>query len=237
MVLNDSEFCVRSFGSLGVVLWSSLFCESVLSARNCLPNLSLRRWPIFLLDDGAENELQRAYANILNDKALIRFATQNNFNWHFNQPHASHMGGAWERMIRTVRRVLIGVCFDQRLSYESFETLLTEIEATINGRPLTKLSDDPHDPAPLTPNHMLIGSSGSSLAPGKFGDVDALRRRWKLVQRLRVPKAIGFYASAHQPPRRDLQSSNWSSVCHLALLCSSVRYCFDQLVQNLSAST
>ena len=114
----------------------------------------------------------------------MRFATRNNFTWHFNPPHASHMGGAWERMIRTVRKVLLGVCVDQRLSDESFETLLTEIEAIINGRPLTKLSDNPDDPAPLTPNHLLIGSSGASLAPGKFDDADALRRRWKLVQRV-----------------------------------------------------
>ena len=88
------------------------------------------------------------------------------------------------RMIRTVRKVLLGVCVDQRLSDESFETLLTEIEAIINGRPLTKLSDNPDDPAPLTPNHLLIGSGGASLAPGKFDDADALRRRWKLVQRV-----------------------------------------------------
>ena len=107
----------------------------------------------------------------------MRFATRNNFTWHFNPPRASHMGGAWERMLRTVRKVLLGVCVGQRLSDESFETLLTEIEAIINGRTLTKLSDDPDDPAPLTPNHLLIGSSGASLAPGKFDDADALRRR------------------------------------------------------------
>ena len=87
------------------------------------------------------------------------------------------MGGAWERMFRTVRKVLLGVCVDQRLSDESSETLLRDIEAIINGRPLTKLSDDPDDPAPFTTNHLLMGSSGASLAPGKFDDADALRRR------------------------------------------------------------
>ena len=108
----------------------------------------------------------------------------------------------WERMIRTIRKVLLGVCVDQRFSDESFETLLTEIEAIINGRPLTKLSDDPNDPAPLTPNHLLIGCSGPSLAPGKFDDADALRRRWKLVQRL----ADKFWTSWSKQYITELQS-------------------------------
>jgi hypothetical protein len=26
--------------------------------------------------------------------------------WKFNSPHSSHMGGAWDRMIRTARQIL-----------------------------------------------------------------------------------------------------------------------------------
>ena len=134
----------RSSIHLTLIHWSTRYADS--RANSCFV--------------GAENELRRAYACILNDKALVRFATRNNFTWHFNPPHASHMGGACKTMLRIVRKVLLGVCVDRPLSDESFETLLTEIEAIINGRPLTKLSDDPDDPAHLTPNHLLIGSNG-----------------------------------------------------------------------------
>ena len=64
---------------------------------NALSRSTARRGPVVALYSengtncvGAENELSRAYASILNDMALLRFATHNNFTWHFNPPHASH---------------------------------------------------------------------------------------------------------------------------------------------------
>ena len=57
------------------------------------------------------------------------------------------MGGAWERLIRTVKKVMVGVAGNQdRLSDEGLETLFCEIESIVNSRPITKVSDNVQDP-------------------------------------------------------------------------------------------
>ena len=75
---------------------------------------------------------------------------QKGIQWTFNPPHASHFGGTWERLIRTVRRVLNALLHEQSLFEDSLRTLLCEAEAVVHSRPLTSVSDDPSDMMSLT---------------------------------------------------------------------------------------
>ncbi|KAL7842541.1 hypothetical protein SRHO_G00068440 [Serrasalmus rhombeus] len=106
-----------------------------------------------------------------------------------NPPSASHMGGAWERQIRTIRSVLTSI-LDQssnRLDTSSLRTYFYEVMAIINSRPLTAhLLNDPMGPQPLSPNHILTMKSSIILPPpGKFEREDLyLRKRWRKVQHL-----------------------------------------------------
>ena len=105
--------------------------------------------------------------------------------WMFNPPTGSHHGGVWERCIRTVRKVLKVVTKLQALSEESLHTLLCEVEAIVNGRPITKLSDDPRDLEPMTTNHLLLLRSGPAVLPGNFNkDDNYSQRKWRQVQYL-----------------------------------------------------
>ena len=70
----------------------------------------------------------------------------------------------------------------QVIDDEGLLTLMCIVEGIVNGRPLTRLSDDPDDPAPLTPNHLLLLRSGPDLPPGNFVKQDIYRRRWRQVQ-------------------------------------------------------
>jgi len=77
-----------------------------------------------------------------------------------NLPSASHMGGVWERQIRTVCAILAALLEEhgQQLDDESLRTLMCEAESVVNSHPLTvDLLCSPTEPEPLTPNHLLTG--------------------------------------------------------------------------------
>jgi len=49
------------------------------------------------------------------------------------------------------------------LTYEEMNTLLIQIEAVLNSRPLCPMTDDPDDLSALTPGHFLIGSAPTTI--------------------------------------------------------------------------
>ena len=69
------------------------------------------------------------------------------------------MGGVWERIIRSVRKILRVLLREQLVSGEGLRTLMSEGESILNGRPLTPNRDDPADMEPLTPNHLFCFAS------------------------------------------------------------------------------
>ena len=132
---------------------------------------------------GAETEMKRTIQQ-WNQTQIHQHLLRRQIDWHFNTPRASHMGGLWERQIRTVRSVLAGLGGERVLDDEGLLTLLTVVEGIVNGRPITKLSDDPEDDRPLTPNHLLRLAPAPTVPPGNFTEKDVYRRRWRQVQAL-----------------------------------------------------
>ncbi|GBP03416.1 hypothetical protein EVAR_71358_1 [Eumeta japonica] len=57
--------------------------------------------------------------------------------WKFNPPSSPHMGGAWERLIKSVKLVLYNICPSMKFTDESLKSALCEAEFTVNSRPLT----------------------------------------------------------------------------------------------------
>ena len=102
---------------------------------------------------------------------------------------ASHMGGLWEREIRSVRSVLNPLLLDTflQLDNEALRTLMSEVGAIINSPPLSVDSlKDPNTPSLLTPNHLFTVKTQVVLLPqGSFQSTDLYcRKRWRRVQHL-----------------------------------------------------
>jgi len=131
---------------------------------------------------GASRELKEEILKI-DEKKLKDLALARQIGWQFNPPDAPFMGGAWERLVQSVKTALSVTLYDHAVSEEVLHTILVEIEHSINSRPLTHVSLDLRDDEALTPNHFLIGTSSGSIQLGVYDIKDlCLKKQWKLAQ-------------------------------------------------------
>ncbi|VDP30710.1 unnamed protein product [Schistosoma curassoni] len=98
--------------------------------------------------------------------------------WHFNPPAASHWGGVWERMIRSVRRVLGALVKEQSLTDECFGTFMIEAERIVNNRPLVHVTDDLNDLNAITPAKLLLLNENVAEFTNTLS-YDRYSKRWK----------------------------------------------------------
>ena len=136
---------------------------------------------------GASLELREAMKENIEEPAIREFLLSQHCDFIFNSPSASHMGGIWERQIRSIRSVLDVILYQHssRPDSSSLRTFLYEVMAIINGRPITLQNmNDPEAPTPLTPNHLLTFKSNVVVPPpGHFDREDIYsRKRWRCVQ-------------------------------------------------------
>lgn len=135
---------------------------------------------------GASRELQMSSTDA-SPESVERYLSDQNCTWVFNPPHSSHMGGAWERMIGIARRILDCMLQEQRaqLTHEVLSTLMAEVAAVMNARPLIPVSSDPESTLILTPSMLLTLKTGSTPPPpGNFEGGARYKEEWKRVQNL-----------------------------------------------------
>ncbi|XP_038155609.1 uncharacterized protein LOC119792853 [Cyprinodon tularosa] len=136
---------------------------------------------------GASHELKMVETD-LSIKDVEDYLNKQDCSWIFNPPHASHMGGAWERMIGIARRILNSMfqdCKKAMLTHELLSTFMAEVCAIMNARPLVPVSTDPESPLILTPSMLLTMKTGCAPPPpGNFENGILLKEQWKRVQSL-----------------------------------------------------
>ncbi|XP_055628587.1 uncharacterized protein LOC129770031 [Toxorhynchites rutilus septentrionalis] len=157
----------------------------ILAIRNVMAR---RGTPAVIFSDrgtnfqGASKELKEVLQDI-NQEQLMREFTTSNTEWTFIPPASPHMGGAWERLIGSVKCNLHKLQWRKLPTDEVLYSTLLEIENNINSRPLTDIPMDDDESPVLTPNHFLLGSSNGLKPWVQYNDNPiVLRNSWRQSQ-------------------------------------------------------
>lgn len=147
--------CMASRG-VHLELVTDLTSEAFLAA---LARLSSRRGRVHELHSdngttfhGADKEIAAAvnsWKKLPEDTMFQSLYTK----WTFIPPVAPHQGGLWEAAVKSCKHHLRRVVGDQQLTFEEFCTVLTQVEACLNSRPIVRVTDDGTDNLALTPSH------------------------------------------------------------------------------------
>jgi hypothetical protein len=157
--------------------------QRFISRRGCPSNLYSDGGTNFV---GAKSELARLRALLessSHEEAVNHLLTSKGTSFHFNPPAAPHHGGLWEAGVKSMKHHLRRVVGSRHLTTEEFSTLICNVEAILNSRPLTPLTEDPSDCTVLTPGHFLIGRPLVALPHPDLTDINQNRLdRWQMVQ-------------------------------------------------------
>lgn len=158
---------------------------------------------------GAHNELKQLYsffnAHVEEiTKDLINFQ----INWHFIPSRSPHFGDLWEATVKIVKHYLKRVIGSTILTFEEFDTIIVQIEAIVNSRPLTPLSSDPSDLSPLTPAHFFIGRSLTMMPELELTSIPQNRlNKYQLLSNM----IRSFWKRWHTEYLHQLQRPKWTT--------------------------
>lgn len=153
--------------------------------------ISRRGKPSKIYSDNGRNfvGLNNDFAQFLSKckRDIIEYATSQAIEFSFIPPYSPHFGGLWEAGVKSCKYHLRRVVGNAHLTFEEYTTLLSQIEAVLNSRPLAPMSSDPRDYLPLSPGHFLIGRPLTApVCEDDMLDVPAHRlTRYKRVEQLR----------------------------------------------------
>lgn len=116
---------------------------------------------------------------------IVRESSVRRIQWKNIPPSAAWWGGWWERLVQMVKKLLKRVIGRASLKYEELATILCDVEAVINSRPLTYLSEDPRDLSPLTPAMFLQDIQVVGMPDLDRLDEVNISRRFRYQQNLR----------------------------------------------------
>ena len=107
---------------------------------NCFRRFASRRGtPSLIITDDAKTfkAADKFLGKLYEDEKVREFISRNRIQWRYILAKSPWVGGFYERMIGTVKRCLRKVLGNARLAYDELQTILVEIEATLNSRPIT----------------------------------------------------------------------------------------------------
>ncbi|XP_004527192.1 uncharacterized protein LOC101450964 [Ceratitis capitata] len=132
---------------------------------------------------GAHRAIQRDFVKFLNecsDDIVEEYAPQG-INWHYIPPSTPKMGGLWESAFKSFKIHLKKTAASHKFTFEEFTTLLVRIEAVLNSRPLSAISQDTADLTALTPGPFIRGAPLMAMPEPNAIDL-SLTNRWEKIK-------------------------------------------------------
>nr|XP_023028346.1 uncharacterized protein LOC111516414 [Leptinotarsa decemlineata] len=137
---------------------------------------------------GVHNKLTEIYEKLpkfVNNCDNLNFLLKNKIEWKFIPPNSPHQGGLWEAAVKIAKYHITRVVGDRHLTFENLSTLFSRVEAIMNSRPITPLSEDPNDLITLTPGHFLIGDSLLTLPEIDCAEISDNRlKQYQVLQKI-----------------------------------------------------
>ena len=179
-------------GNSVVKMWVCLFtCLAVraihlelvkgLSAQlflDCLRRFIARRGkPSLIISDNApqfrlvKSVLDHQWMNVYRDETVLNFFSYERIQWQFTIALAPWQGGFYERLISMVKKGLRKGMGRKLLYWDKLTTLLAEVEAILNTRPLTYVCGEFGSGFVLTPANFLIGDC-NNVIPFSTDDIE-----------------------------------------------------------------
>ena len=158
----------------------------------CFRKFAARRGtPSMIISDNAKTFKATAkwIERMCNSSEVSSYLEGNRITWKFNLERAPWWGGFYERLIGTMKRCLRKVLGNAKLNADELLTILTEVEATLNSRPLTYEYDEIGEEM-LTPSHLIYGRRLLSM-PEEVRDDDeesatGFLKRFRYLGKLRI---------------------------------------------------
>ncbi|XP_054713437.1 uncharacterized protein LOC129222899 [Uloborus diversus] len=182
-------FVCFSTKAVHLELVSSLSAQAFLAAFRRF--VARRGLPTHMHSDNGKNFVGAAsylkeLVRMVKDPIVQDYCASRNVTWHFIPPYAPNFGGLWESSIKLAKRHLVKITRGALLNFEELSTLLCQIEACLNSRPLTSLSTNVNDFQALTPGHFLIGSPLLEIPESDSANNHlSFYSRWRLLLQLK----------------------------------------------------
>ncbi|XP_004524154.1 uncharacterized protein LOC101458505 [Ceratitis capitata] len=134
----------------------------------------------------ADRAIQRDFVKSLNECSadIIQKYAPQGINWHYIPPSTPHMGGLWESADKSFKIHLKKTAASHKFTFEEFTTLLVPIEAVLNSKPLSAISQDTAALTALTPGHFIRGAPLMAIPEPNAIDL-SLTNRWEKIKILR----------------------------------------------------
>ncbi|XP_017474759.1 PREDICTED: uncharacterized protein LOC108365274 [Rhagoletis zephyria] len=147
-----------------------------------------RGYPAKMMSDngktfiGAKRATEKEFSVFLQtaSRDIVQKYSPQGINWQFIPPSAPHMGGLWESAVKSFKLHFKRTAGPHKFTFEEFTTLLIRVEAVLNSRPITPLTQDPTDFTALSPGHFLRGAPLLSFPESNRENLSLINRWEKL---------------------------------------------------------